>query len=60
MSRSRPPLESLHTWLEAMMAKMSRKSDVALALNYTARITAAWKWTTTPRSDALRAVALEG
>ena len=33
-TRSRPLLESLHVWLKSTMAKMSRKSDVALAINY--------------------------
>src|SRR5579863_8335135 len=32
--RSRPLLESMHTWLKATMAKLSRKSDVAVAIHY--------------------------
>src|ERR1700685_400163 len=31
---SRPLLESMHTWLKATMAKLSRKSDVAKAIYY--------------------------
>lgn len=33
-SRSRPVLDSLLAWLKATVAKMSRKSDVALAIQY--------------------------
>ena len=33
-AKSRPLLEAMHTWLKAAMAKMSRKSDVALAIHY--------------------------
>jgi transposase len=33
-TRSRPLLESLHAWLHATSAKMSRKSDVARAISY--------------------------
>jgi transposase len=33
-ARSRPLLEAMHTWLKATTAKMSRKSDVALAIHY--------------------------
>ena len=33
-SRSRPVLESMHLWLKATMAKLSRKSDVAKAIHY--------------------------
>lgn len=33
-AKSRPLLEAMHTWLKATMAKMSRKSDVALAIHY--------------------------
>jgi len=33
-TRSRPVLESLHAWLQAMLAKLSRKSDVAKAIHY--------------------------
>jgi transposase len=33
-ARSRPLVEAMHTWLKATMAKMSRKSDVALAIHY--------------------------
>ncbi len=33
-ARSRPLLESMHAWLKATMAKLSRKSDVALAIHY--------------------------
>lgn len=32
--RSGPMLESLHSWLKATLAKMSRKSDVAVAISY--------------------------
>jgi hypothetical protein len=32
--RSGPLLESMHAWLKATMAKLSRKSDVALAIHY--------------------------
>jgi transposase len=32
--RSRPLLDSLRTWLKATVSKMSRKSDVALAIQY--------------------------
>jgi transposase len=34
MARSRPLLESMHAWLKATMAKLSRKSDVAMAIHY--------------------------
>jgi transposase len=33
-ARSRPLLESMNIWLKATLAKLSRKSDVALAINY--------------------------
>ena len=33
-SRSRPLLVSMHVWLKMTMAKMSRKSDVAVAIHY--------------------------
>jgi transposase len=33
-TRSRPLIESLYMWLKATVAKMSRKSDVALAIGY--------------------------
>ncbi len=33
-ARSRPLLELLHGWLKATMAKLSRKSDVAVAIHY--------------------------
>jgi len=33
-ARSRPLLESLRGWLKATVAKMSRKSDVAVAIYY--------------------------
>ena len=33
-ARSRPLLEAMHTWLKATTEKMSRKSDVALAIHY--------------------------
>ena len=33
-TRSKPLLDALHTWLKAMMAKLSRKSDVAKAIHY--------------------------
>jgi transposase len=33
-TRSRPLLASMHAWLKATMAKMSRKSDVARAIHY--------------------------
>lgn len=32
--RSRPLLESMHAWLKATMAKLSRKSDAAMAIYY--------------------------
>jgi transposase len=32
--RSRPLLESLHVWLKQSVSKLSRKSDVAVAINY--------------------------
>jgi hypothetical protein len=32
--RSGPLLESMHAWLKATMAKLSRKSDVAVAIHY--------------------------
>jgi hypothetical protein len=31
---SRPLLDSMHVWLKATMAKLSRKSDVAVAIHY--------------------------
>jgi transposase len=34
LARSGPLLESMHTWLKATMAKLSRKSDVAVAIHY--------------------------
>lgn len=34
LARSRPLLESMHAWLKATMAKLSRKSDVAMAIHY--------------------------
>jgi transposase len=33
-ARSRPVLVSMHAWLKATVAKMSRKSDVAVAIHY--------------------------
>ena len=33
-ARSRPLLDSMHAWLKAMMAKLSRKSDVSKAIHY--------------------------
>src|SRR5215471_8159828 len=33
-ARSRPLLESLHVWLKATLAKLSQKSDVAVAIRY--------------------------
>jgi transposase len=33
-ARSRPLLESMHAWLKVTMARLSRKSDVALAIHY--------------------------
>jgi transposase len=33
-ARSRPLLEAMHAWWKATMAKLSRKSDVALAIHY--------------------------
>jgi transposase len=33
-TRSRPLLDSMYTWLKATMAKLSRKSDVAVAIHY--------------------------
>jgi len=32
--RAKPLLESMHTWLEATLAKLSRKSDTAAAIRY--------------------------
>ena len=34
LARSGPLLESMHAWLKATMAKLSRKSDVAVAIHY--------------------------
>jgi serine/threonine protein kinase len=34
-ARARPVLDSLHEWLEASLAKLSRKSDTAAAVRYT-------------------------
>ena len=34
INRARPLLDSMQTWFQAMLAKLSRKSDVALAINY--------------------------
>jgi transposase len=33
-ARARPLLDSLHSWLEATLAKLSRKSDTAAAIRY--------------------------
>jgi hypothetical protein len=33
-ARARPLLDSLHTWLEVSLAKLSRKSDTAAAIRY--------------------------
>ena len=33
-ARARPLLESMHGWFEESLSKLSRKSDVALAINY--------------------------
>jgi hypothetical protein len=33
-ARARPVLDSLHEWLEASLAKLSRKSDTAAAVRY--------------------------
>jgi transposase len=33
-ARSRPLLESMHAWLKASVSKLSRKSDVTLAIQY--------------------------
>ena len=33
-ARARPPLDSMKTWLEATLAKLSRKSDTAAAIRY--------------------------
>ena len=33
-SRARPLLDSLHTWMQASLSKLSRKSEVALAIHY--------------------------
>ena len=33
-NRARPLLDSMQTWFKATLAKLSRKSDVALAINY--------------------------
>jgi hypothetical protein len=33
-ARARPLLESMHSWLEAILAKLSRKSDTAVAIRY--------------------------
>lgn len=34
MSRARPLLDSMHQWLQATLALMSRKSDIAAAIRY--------------------------
>ena len=34
-ARARPLLESLHDWFKASLARLSRKSDVSLAIHYT-------------------------
>src|SRR5215813_7514553 len=34
LAQSRPLLEAMHTWLKAMLAKLSPKSDVAVAIRY--------------------------
>jgi hypothetical protein len=66
-SRARPLLDSMQAWFKAQLAKLSRKSDVALAINY-----ALGRWTALVRycddgnieidnnaaERALRAVAL--
>ena len=66
-TRSRPLLEAMHTWLKATLAKISLKSDVALAIRYALE---RWRALTLFREDgrvemdnnaaerALRAVAL--
>lgn len=33
-AKSRPLLETMHTWLKATLAKLSQKSDVAVAIRY--------------------------
>ena len=33
-SRARPLLESMHAWFQLMLSKLSRKSDVAMAIHY--------------------------
>jgi hypothetical protein len=33
-ARARPLIDSMHTWLEATLAKLSRKSDTAAAIRY--------------------------
>lgn len=33
-ARAKPLLDSMHTWLEAALAKLSRKSDTAAAIRY--------------------------
>jgi transposase len=33
-ARARPLVDSMHTWLEATLAKLSRKSDTAAAIRY--------------------------
>jgi len=66
-ARAGPELDSLHAWLHTIVAKLSKKSELALAIRY-----ALWRWTalTRYRDDgrleidnnaaerALRAVAL--
>ena len=43
-ARARPLLDSMRTWLEASLAKLSRKSDTAAAIRY-----ALWRWTALTR-----------
>jgi transposase len=66
-TRSRPLLDSMHAWLKATMAKLSRKSDVAMAIHYALeRWTALMRFSDDGRVEmdnnaaerALRAVAL--
>ena len=68
-ARSRPLLEAMHTWLKAMLAKLSQKSDVAVAIRYALdRWGALLRFSDAGRVEmdnnaaerALRAVALDG
>jgi transposase len=48
--RSRPLLQSLHDWLKVSLLKLSKKSDVTLAIHYALATMAGWKSTTTPQN----------